>query len=60
MFANIEELLIKELVKRNIDINAKTIHRKYLIWNKRYSEKNHLVDDEDILHYIRKILYRGK
>ena len=54
--AHIEELLIKELVKRNIDINEITLHHKYLIWNKLYSKKNTLVKNEDILHCIKRIL----
>lgn len=53
--AHIEQLLIKELTKRNIDINEKTLHHKYFIWNKLYSERKFLVKDEDILHYINKI-----
>lgn len=54
--AHIQELLTRELVKRNIDINEKTLHHKYPIWRKLYSNRNNLVSDEDILTCIRKTL----
>lgn len=54
--AHIEELLIKELVKRNIEINEITLHKKYSIWNKLYSNKNVLVKDEDIFLCINRML----
>jgi len=51
----IEKLLIKELVKRNIDINKEILHKKYLIWNHLYLDREKLVKDEDILNSIERI-----
>jgi len=54
--ANIEKLLKLELTKRNIEINEKTLHQKYLIWNKLYSDSKVDVKDKDILKYINRML----
>lgn len=54
--AHIEELLIMELINRNIEINEKILHKKYSIWNKLYSGKRVVVKDKDILNYINKVL----
>lgn len=53
--AHIEKLLIKELVKRNIHINKEILHKKYLIWNHLYLDREKLVKDEEILNSIEKI-----
>lgn len=53
---HIEELLISELTKRNIDVNEKILHQKYPIWRELYRERKILVKDEDILKCIMKIL----
>ncbi|MFX0547836.1 hypothetical protein ACOAKC_00740 [Hathewaya histolytica] len=52
----IEKLLIEELGRRNIELNEKTLHQKYFIWNKLYSERKSLVKDQDIIICINKIL----
>ena len=54
--AYIEELLISELTKRNIDINEKILHEKYSIWRELYRERKILVKDEDVLKCIMKRL----
>jgi hypothetical protein len=54
--AHIEELMIQELFKRNIEINDETLHHKYLIWNKLSSKRKKLVKDTEILRCIRKQL----
>lgn len=54
--AHIHELMIQELLKKNIDINDEILHHKYLIWNKLYSKGNRLVKDTEILRCIRKII----
>lgn len=54
--AYIEELLISELTKRNIDINEKILYEKYSIWRELYRERKILVKDEDVLKCIMKRL----
>lgn len=50
--AHIEKLLISELTKRDIDINEKTLYKKYSIWNKLYYKRKNVVKDEDIIDCI--------
>lgn len=52
----IEKLLIKELVKRNINSNSEILHKKYLIWNHLFLDREKSVKDEDILNSIERIL----
>jgi hypothetical protein len=54
--AHIEELLKKELVKRNIDANENILHKKYLIWNKLYSTREKVIKDGNILQLINEML----
>ena len=54
--AHIQELMIQEPFKRNIEINDETLHKKYLIWNKLYSKRKKLVKDTEILRCIRKTI----
>lgn len=54
--AHIEELLIRELTKGNIDINEKILHQKSYIWRELYGGRKILVKDEDILECITKRL----
>lgn len=58
--AHIDELLTKEFIKKNIDINKITLHQKYLIRNKLYSKGDILVKDEDIFPCISEILNQTK
>lgn len=53
---HIQELMIQELTKRDIDINDEILQQKYFIWNKLYSERKNLIEDSEILLYIRKII----
>jgi hypothetical protein len=53
---HIQELMIQELTKRDIDINDEILYQKYFIWNKLYSERKNLIEDSEILYYIRKII----
>lgn len=54
--AHIEELLISNLEKRNIAINERILHQKYLIWSKLYFGKNMVIKDEDVLNCITETL----
>lgn len=54
--AHVEELLISELVKRNVSISEKILHQKYSIWRELYLKRNLSVKDEDILQCINKSL----
>lgn len=54
--AHIEELLIRELTKGNIDVNEKILHEKYSIWRELYMGRKILLKDEDILKCIMKML----
>jgi hypothetical protein len=54
--AHIQELLTNELSKRNIEINEKTMHKKYLVWNILYSKRNKIVHDNDIIKCIEEVL----
>ena len=53
---HIQELMIQELTSRDIDINDEILHQKYFIWNNLYSERKNLIEDSEILRYIRKII----
>lgn len=53
---HIQELMIRELTKIDIDINDEILHHKYFIWNKLYSERKNLVEDAELILYIRKII----
>jgi hypothetical protein len=53
---HMQELMIQELTKRDIDINDEILYQKYFIWNKLYSERKNLIEDSEILYYIRKII----
>ncbi|MDD7794314.1 hypothetical protein [Clostridium sp. 'White wine YQ'] len=50
--AHVEELLIKELRKRNLELNEENLHKKYQIWSLLYVYRKKKVQDEDILKYI--------
>jgi hypothetical protein len=54
--AHIEELLKKELVKRNIDVNENILHKKYIIWNKLYLTREKVIKDENIFQCINEML----
>jgi hypothetical protein len=56
--AFIEELLKKELLRKNLGENEKILHQKYTIWHKLYSDKKNEVKDVDILRVIDEILNR--
>lgn len=53
---HVQELLKKELIKRGIKVNDKTLHLKYSIWNMLYSKRDKTVEDGDILNCINKLL----
>lgn len=55
--ANIQELLIKVLVKRNLDVNEETLYKKYLIWRNLYSkDTTNKVKEKDIIKCIKEML----
>lgn len=54
--AHIEQILIKELTRRNTIINEENLHKKYLIWNKLYSKRKKIIKDKDILQFIDSML----
>jgi hypothetical protein len=54
--ANIEELLLNELDKRNIDVNENILHKRYIIWNKLFTKRETVIKDEDVLKLINEML----
>lgn len=55
--SHIQELLKKELVSRNIDINERTINLKYPIWRKLYLYRTLQVRVSDIYNALGILCY---
>lgn len=44
--------MIKELTNKNIFLTEEILNKKYIIWNRLYSEKQKNIEEQDILKCI--------